>query len=71
MSLGSKPPLPKGKVATDSLEEITNKVFDDLLDNKVAAAHNFDELGVLDPERKVFIPYVMHIHHKDMNYCKV
>lgn len=34
-----------------SLEEITNKIFDDLMKGKSELAHTFDDLGVVDLER--------------------
>lgn len=33
-----------------SLDAITNRVFEDLMRGKSEMAHNFDELGILDPE---------------------
>ncbi|XP_033757456.1 LOW QUALITY PROTEIN: regulator of G-protein signaling loco-like [Pecten maximus] len=34
-----------------SLDVITNQIFEDLMRGKSEVAHNFDELGILDPEK--------------------
>ena len=34
-----------------SLEEITNKIFEDLMRGKSQLAHGFDELGVLELDK--------------------
>lgn len=36
-----------------SLDTLTNSIFDDLMNGKSQLPHNFDELGILDPEGKV------------------
>ena len=34
-----------------TLDEITNQIFGDLMQGKSNSAHNFDELGILDLDR--------------------
>lgn len=36
-----------------TLDGLTNRIFDDLMMGKSLMPHNFDELGILDPEVKV------------------
>ncbi|XP_069139918.1 regulator of G-protein signaling 14-like [Argopecten irradians] len=39
-----------------SLDVITNRIFEDLMRGKSELAHNFDELGILDPENSPQVP---------------
>ncbi|XP_021378648.1 regulator of G-protein signaling 12-like isoform X2 [Mizuhopecten yessoensis] len=39
-----------------SLDVITNRIFEDLMRGKSEMAHNFDELGILDPESSPQVP---------------
>ncbi|XP_064630120.1 regulator of G-protein signaling 12-like isoform X2 [Lineus longissimus] len=49
----SKPPIPKRTSASkNDLDEITTKVFDDIFSKVNNGPHRFDELGILDPDRK-------------------
>jgi hypothetical protein len=38
---------------TNPLARSKHRIFDDLMMGKSLMAHNFDELGILDPEVKV------------------
>lgn len=46
-----RPPQSKGSWRGGSLEEITNKIFEDLMRGKSQLAHGFDELGVLELDK--------------------
>ncbi|XP_046548501.1 regulator of G-protein signaling 12-like isoform X1 [Haliotis rubra] len=56
-----RPPLPPtasrhksgslGNVKAGSLDEITNRIFEDLMKGKAESAHNFDELGIVELEK--------------------
>ena len=53
------PPLPArhkhgsgGVKAATSLDELTNRIFDDLMKGKSEIAHGFDELGVVELDRQ-------------------
>ncbi|XP_064600347.1 regulator of G-protein signaling loco-like [Liolophura sinensis] len=52
-----RPPVPPrnkpSQSGPSSLDELTNKVFEDLMQGKSEVAHSFDELGILDPDRPV------------------
>ncbi|XP_046335041.2 regulator of G-protein signaling 12-like isoform X2 [Haliotis rufescens] len=56
-----RPPLPPtasrhksgslGNIKAGSLDEITNRIFEDLMKGKAESAHNFDELGIVELEK--------------------
>ncbi|GFR98576.1 regulator of G-protein signaling 12 [Elysia marginata] len=51
-STAERPPQSKGSAwRGGSLEEITNKIFEDLMRGKSQLAHGFDELGVLELDK--------------------
>lgn len=57
-----RPPVPPrnklGQSGPSGLDELTNKVFEDLMQGKSEVAHSFDELGILDPDRPVKVSLI-------------
>ena len=48
-----RPSLPHGAGESLATEDVPSQMFKDLVDGKSEALQQFDELGILDPDRKV------------------